>query len=78
MFRFVLHFVLFQNDLNYAVCFEKLPGYCGIVYSNVAEGGMEYNFELLNAECGMYEKYIFKVIKNKYRTNENMYVSLSS
>lgn len=62
--------MLFQNDLNYAICFEKLPGYCGIVYSNIADG-MEYSFELLNAECGMYKnKFVCKWSLN-YLTDSN-------
>ncbi|KAG8285692.1 hypothetical protein J6590_075426 [Homalodisca vitripennis] len=40
------------NNLNYAICFKKTDNFCGIVYSNVAAGGMEFDFEIVNKEAG--------------------------
>ncbi|CAH1112018.1 unnamed protein product [Psylliodes chrysocephalus] len=40
------------NNLNYAICIRRTPGYCSITYTNVLNG-VEYPFNLVNFINGM-------------------------
>ncbi|CAG9830897.1 unnamed protein product [Diabrotica balteata] len=41
-----------QNNLNYAICIKKQPGYCSITYTNVMNG-VEFPFNLVNFANGV-------------------------
>ncbi|XP_072380352.1 uncharacterized protein [Diabrotica undecimpunctata] len=40
------------NNLNYAICIQKQPGYCSITYTNVMNG-VEFPFNLVNFANGV-------------------------
>ncbi|CAG9861112.1 unnamed protein product [Phyllotreta striolata] len=40
------------NNMNYAICIKREPGYCSITYTNVANG-IEYPFNLVNVVNGV-------------------------
>jgi hypothetical protein len=42
----------FQNNLNYAICIHKEPGYCSVTYTNTAPDGTAYPFQLTNIDQG--------------------------
>lgn len=42
----------FQNNLNYAICIQKEPGYCSVTYSNTAPDGTAYRLQLINVDQG--------------------------
>ncbi|XP_069685946.1 uncharacterized protein [Periplaneta americana] len=40
----------YMNNLNYAICIRKEPGYCSITYTNTGPDGMGYPFQLTNVD----------------------------
>ncbi|GLG93829.1 Uncharacterized protein GBIM_01168 [Gryllus bimaculatus] len=42
----------YTNDLNYAICIRKEPGYCSITYSVRSDNGTESDFQLVNVDAG--------------------------
>ncbi|XP_065173022.1 uncharacterized protein [Atheta coriaria] len=36
------------NNLNYAICIRRQPGYCSITYTNIGPNGVVYPFQLRN------------------------------
>ncbi|PNF20685.1 hypothetical protein B7P43_G03027, partial [Cryptotermes secundus] len=40
----------YMNNLNYAICIHKEPGYCSVTYTSTAPDGTAYPFQLTNVD----------------------------
>lgn len=40
---------ILQNNLNYAICIRREPGYCSVTFTNGGTAGQVYPFQLVNS-----------------------------